>query len=395
MGWGQRPTATYNRPAMERFKWIQRLPCLAILTAVLLMLAGWLGIARAESLAGSSGHFLRAQIVWSVLSLLAAGLVVVPSYRVFGRHSYLLFVLVLVALTLVYWFPPINGARRWIRIAGVGLQPSELAKVVFVLALARYLMYRENFRRLTGLLIPLAVSMAPIVLILREPDLGTAIVFLPVLLTMLAIAGARRRDLALVAGAGICLLPLLWTQMSAEQRSRVTALFSQTPPGTTVRGDGYHLAQAKQMLVLGGFSGSYFQGEITADRSVYQVPEGSTDSVFVILVERYGLRGGGLLLLLYFLLVWRILVVAERTREPFGRLVASGIATLLAVQVVINTGMMVGLLPITGLSLPLVSYGGSGLVANGIALGLVVNIALRPGYEVAAEPFRYQVEKAV
>src|SRR5262249_42881966 len=151
----------------------------------------------------------------------------------------------------------------------------------------------------------------------------------------------------------------------------------------------YQLHQAKQMLALGGLAGSLLGGEVTADRGVYSVPEPHTDSIGAVLAERYGLIGWTVTIGLFVLLVWRLLVAAASTREPFGRLVAIGTAALFGTQMLINLGMLVGLLPITGLALPLVSYGGSSLLANSLALGLVLNIALRPGYEVTNEPFRF------
>ena len=279
--------------------------------------------------------------------------------------------------------------RRWIRFGPVGLQPSEFAKLAFVLGLARYLMYRDSYRRVSGLLVPLAVALVPVLLVLKEPDLGTALVFLPVLFAMLLAAGARPAHLAIVVLVALAVLPLLWSQMSREQKSRVTALAEQTGPGQKPTEDGFHLHQARQMLALGGWVGSYAGGAASDDASVYFVPEPHTDSIAVVLGERFGLAGFGLLLVLFGLLTWRSLAVAEATREPFGRLVAIGIAALIGTQVCINTGMLVGLLPITGLALPLVSYGGSSLLANALALGLVLNIGLRPGYEVTNEPFRF------
>jgi len=350
---------------------------------------GWLGIARCEDLSGGSGRFLRQQMVWSVLAAGVMLAVTLPSYRVLCRWSYAVFAFALALLVLVYFFEPINGARRWIRVGPVGFQPSEFAKVAFVLALARYLMYRENHRRLMGLLVPLGLTLLPVLLILREPDLGTALVFLPVLLVMLFAAGARRVDLARFALAGLLALPLLWTQMSLEQQSRVTSLFEQAGPGRLATGDAYHLRQAKQMLSLGGVWGSLAAGQPVDDPAVYHLPEARGDFIFCVLGERLGLPGLAALLGLYALLVWRGLAIASVTREPFGRLVAAGLVALLAVQVLINTGMTVGLLPITGLSLPLVSYGGSGLVAQGLVLGLLLNVGLRPGYEMTGEPFRY------
>jgi cell division protein FtsW (lipid II flippase) len=183
------------------------------------------------------------------------------------------------------------------------------------------------------------------------------------------------------------MVPLLWSQMSREQRSRVTAVLRQNEGD---RGDLYHLHQAKQMLALGGAWGSYWSGPVVDDPVVYHVPEGATDSIVAVLGERFGLAGVAALLGIYVLLVGRMLAIAERTREPFGRLVAAGVAALFAVETLINTGMMVGLLPITGLSLPLVSYGGSGLVSHSLALGLAMNIGLRGDYELTDEPFLWR-----
>ncbi len=143
------------------------------------------------------------------------------------------------------------------------------------------------------------------------------------------------------------------------------------------------------MLALGGVRGSYLEGDAVGDRSVYHLPESHSDFIFSVLGERFGLWGLGATLLLYLILFWRGLAVAAATREPYGRLVAVGVVALFAVQALINASMAIGLLPITGMSLPLVSYGGSGLVAHAIALGLLVNIALRPGFEVTDEPFRF------
>lgn len=377
--------------SMKPSLWIQRFPWSIPALMFLLMAAGWLGIARCEELADASGRYLRQQLAWSVLTLAAMVVTSIPSYRILCRWSYGVFWLAMILLLLVYLpiFPPVNGAHRWIRIGTVGLQPSEFAKVAFVLALARYLMYRDNYRRLSGLLLPLGLTMIPVVLILREPDLGTAMVFLPVFFAMLFAAGARRIDLAKLILIGLTTLPLLWTQMSLEQQSRVMGLFEASGPGQAVSPEAYHLRQAKQMLALGNVWGSFWVGPAVDDESVYHLPEARSDFIFCVLGERFGLPGLGIVLILYALLVWRGLAVAAATREPFGRLVAVGLTALLAVQVLINTGMTVGLLPITGLPLPCISYGGSGLLAHGLSLGLLVNIAIRPGYEVTSEPFRY------
>ena len=359
-----------------------------VLVSLSLMLLGVLTIARAEALAGG-GHRVPRQMVWIAVSLVAMLLASWPNYRILCRWAYVIYGLALVLLVAVFFFPAVHGAHRWLRFGGIGIQPSEVAKIAFVLALARWLMYRESHRRWHGLAAPLVLTLVPVVLILREPDLGTAMVFLPVLFCMLAVAGARAGHLGALALVGLLLLPLLWQQMSREQRSRVTALFQQTGPGERPTGDRYHLHQSKQVMALGGVWGSAISGEAVDDRAAYHLPEAHTDFVFSIIVERFGLVGAGVVLTMFAALVWGILRVASETREPFGRLTAAGVASLFAVEVLINTAMTVGLTPITGLSLPLISYGGSGLLAHAVALGLVLNVARRPGFEIAREPFRF------
>jgi cell division protein FtsW (lipid II flippase) len=368
--------------------WARRLPWSILILANLLLALGWVGIARCEELTGG-GPYLRLQMVWSALALAAMLAATLPSYRLLCRFSYGVFALALALLVLVYLFPPVNGARRWIRLGPLGLQPSEFAKVAYVLALARYLMYRDNYRRLGGLWLPLALTFLPVGLILREPDLGTSLVFLPVLFVMLFAAGARRWHLGILVLAGVSCLPVVWAGMSLDQQSRVTALFEQSGPGEPITPQNYQLRQAKQVMALGGWWGSLVAGPAIEDSAAHRLPEARSDFIFCILAERLGLVGIALLFVLYGLLIWRGLAVAVATREPFGRLVAVGLTFLIAVQVLINTGMNVGLLPITGISLPLVSYGGSGLLSEGILLGLLLNIGLRPGFEVTSEPFRY------
>lgn len=373
---------------MRRSDWLRRLPWSVLFCAVALVVCGLSGIARGDALAGR-GDFFDRQIVWLVLAIPAMLAATFVPYHTFKRNSYLLFGASLLLLLAVYFFPARNGSRRWIPLGPMNFQPSELAKLAYILAMARFLMYRANYRRLTGLLIPFALSLVPLALILREPDLGTAMLFLPVLYAMLFAAGARPRHLISIACLGIAILPALWMGMSAEQRSRIVTLFVQEDGGIAPKGDGYHLHQSKQVLALGGVWGSEITGMAVDDPLAYHLPASRTDFVFCMIGERWGLVGCGVMLSLYLFLFARGLAIAAATREPFGRLIAVGIVALLASQTVINTGMVVGLMPITGLTLPLASYGGSSLLFTCIALGLLMNVAMRPGYEIAGEPFRF------
>lgn len=356
--------------------------------ALTLMLLGLAAIVRAEELLGGEGSWQR-QAVWMGISLAAMLLVALPSYRVLGKFSYLLYLLAIVLLVAVLFTSPVNGARRWLRMGPIGFQPSEFAKLALVLCLARYLMFRDNHRRLLGWLAPLAICLVPMLLIVKEPDLGTTLLFPPVCLAMLFAAGAKLRHLAVVALAGAMLAPVVWTQMSREQRSRITALLESTSPGVRPSGDAYHLYRSKQTLALGGAWGSVLSEDDVSEEGLHHLPAAKTDFIFCILGERFGLAGTGGVLLLHLLLAWRGLAVATQTRDPFGRLVAVGIVSLLAVQTCVNTAMTVGLAPITGLTLPLVSYGGSSLLAASMGVGLLLNIGLRPGFDVTNEPFRF------
>lgn len=373
---------------MSPLEYLRRLPWVIIACTLALLGAGLSGIARGDELAGG-GSLRDRQLIWAVLGVTAMFAVTWVPYRLLKPWSVPLFAASLALLVLVYFMPARNGAHRWIPLGLADVQPSELAKLAYIMALAHYLMYRRNYRRLTGLIIPFLLTLLPVVLILREPDLGTSLLFFPVLYAMLFAAGARAKHLIAVALLGMLCLPALWTQLSAEQRSRITTLFAQADVGPAPRGDGYHAHQSKQVIALGGTWGSEVTGMQVADPLAYHLPAARTDFIFCLIGERWGLPGTLGLLAVYLILFTRGLMIAAGTHEPFGRLIAVGIVALIAAQLVINTGMTVGLMPITGLTLPLVSYGGSSVVTVCIALGMLMNVALRPGYEVAGEPFRY------
>ena len=366
-----------------------RLPWGIVGCAVALVALGLTGIARADELNDGPDLFSK-QVTWVLLSLpvLVASLAV--PYRFWKPIGYWLFAASLPLLVVVLFMAKRGGARCWIPLGFFDLQPSELVKLTFILALAQYLMYRENHRRLTGLTAPFLITLVPLGLILIEPDLGSAMLFVPVLFAMLFAAGARPRHLLCVALLGVALSPVFWMKMSVEQKSRVTALFSQVDGGPNPGGDRWHQHQSKLVMSLGGVWGSESSGMPLDDPDAYRLFAAQTDFVFCMVGERWGLVGGLLTLAAYLALFAFGLMIAGATREPFGRLVAVGIVALLATQTVINTGMTVGLLPVVGITLPLMSYGGSSLLTTAIALGLLMNVGMRPGYEMTPDPFRFE-----
>ena len=371
---------------LKRFPWMLCGVCLAI-TGL-----GLCGLVRADELYGRS-QLIERQIVWLMMALpLMLAIAFAPTHwlRAVSVPAYIVSALLLV---VTLFMAPINGSRRWIPLGLFDFQPSEPARLAFVLTLASYLMYRDNHRTLKGLVPPLVLAMVPMLLIMKEPDLDTAVLYIPVLYFMLFAAGAKTRHLVMVTVMGVACLPILWTQMSAEQQSRLVSVVIQRDGGLAPTGDGFHLHQSKQVLALGGFWGSMNQEEPPIDDpSAWQLPASRTDFIFVMIGEKLGFPGCVAVMILYAILIWRSLLIARRTQDPFGRLVITGVVTLMSVQTILNTGMTVGLLPITGTTLPLCSYGGSSLLTTYAAIGLIMNIEMHRSYDVAGQPFVFHSE---
>ncbi len=373
---------------MNPQRWRQ-VPWLIVLCIGALIGLGLSGIARGDELAGSS-RFYAQQLIWVGVAGFALLVVNLFNYRQLARFSLPIFCVAVVLLCVVYLFPPVNGARRWIKLGFMSFQPSEVTKLAYIIALASYLRFRENYRVMSGLVAPFAMTLLPMALIYKEPNLGTCLLFLPVLFAMLFTAGARPRHLIAVILLGTCLVPVLWLGMSREQQSRVSAMILQRDGDIkAVSDDGDHLYRSKRVIALGQTWGSELGEPLVDDPTAYYVPEARTDFVFCMIAERWGFVGCCVTLLLYAMLYGRGLLIAAATRDPFGRLLAVGIVTLFATQTIINTAMTVGLMPITGITLPLLSYGGSSLATTCLALGLLINIGLHQGYEMRGQPFRF------
>lgn len=371
---------------MHGMEWIRKLPWSIPVACMLISILGLCGLHRADQLYGFSVQFER-QLIWISLAWPVMFAVAAVPYKALRHLSPWLYAASLLLLLLVLFMPPVNGSRRWIPLGVFDFQPSEPARLAFIMALAHFLMYRNTQRTVKGLLVPFAITVVPLLLILREPDLGTALLFLPVLYAMLFAAGARSTHLLVAAGIGIALLPFLWQQMSAEQRSRVVMVFTQKDGGAAPSGDGFHLHQSKQVLALGGIRGSISRDQpLIDDPSAYILPAARTDFILSLIGERYGVFGCGTLLFLYGVVVFGGLRAARKTREPFGRLIAVGIVAMIGTQALINIGMTVGLMPITGVTLPMCSYGGSSLLSTCLAIGLLMSITTHQDYDVAGTP---------
>jgi len=316
------------------------------------------------------------QLRWIAVGLLALIVVAGVDYGRWAELSYPGYAVIVGALALVPLFGiQANNAQRWLQLPGTGMQfqPSELAKVAVVMALARHLRYAKRLDRFSGLLPPLALAGIPMGLILAQPDLGTALVFVPALGAMLFVAGARLRHLGYLAAAGAAAAPVVWFfGMGPGQRGRITSFIN---PEADPFGAGWHLRQSMAAVASGGATGEGFSSG--APVLLTRGFAGHTDFIFATIAHEWGFVGGVTVLLLLFLFFSRGFEIARSSREPYGRLLTTGLMAMLAFQSVVNIGMTLRLCPITGVTLPFVSYGGTSLLVCFVMAALTLNVGMR------------------
>ena len=329
-------------------------------------------------------HYAFKQTLFLVLGLVGAAAVVVVPYRAFARIAWPLLAASVVALVALRFLGrTINGCRGWIVLGPFSLQPSEFVKIVVILALGRFMMYQKNLTSVRGLLGPFAVAAVPAGLILVQPDLGTSMVFYPVLIGMLFVAGARRSHLALVLALTILSIPpAFFLLLRPYQRDRLVGFIS---PGKAATDVDFQPRQSTAVIASAGLTGGGWNDE---DRFyALTVPFYHTDFIFAVVAEQTGWVGSSAVLAAYALLLALCLRIAWRTREPFGRLIVCGVAIVFGFQAVVNLAMCTGSAPVTGITLPFMSYGGSSLWSSLLGLALVVNVAVHPTPSLAARDF--------
>lgn len=326
-------------------------------------------------IAGSEGgaSFALNQTLGLVVGLLGAVPLALIDYRRLKKYLpaiYGLILLMLLAVTVSGISA--KGAQRWIDIGPVQVQPSEFAKLLVVVVLAGYFSEHRAADTKTFLK-SLGILGVPALLVFAQPDLGTALVFGAVFFAMAFIGGARLQQLGLLVVSGIVLfaLALKLGILQEYQVARLTAFLD--PTGATT--ESYQVSQSMTAIGSGGFSGKGLDGMTLANLGF--LPEDHTDFIFSNLAERTGFIGGVLILGLFFVLVWRMLHVATVARDRFGVLIAVGVATIFLFHVFVNIGMTMGIMPVTGIPLPFISYGRSSLVVSVISLGLLQSIAMR------------------
>jgi len=353
-------------------------------------------------------HYWKKQLVFAAIGVLGFAAVNLISYRRLGAISYWLYAFVLLLLAVLLlgryvvdlpFVPEINYTHRWIKFSIAGwelpaLQPSEICKPAYILALAWYLRYRSNYRNFSALIGPFLLTLLPIVLILLEPDLGTVMLMMPILFAMLFVAGAKVKHLLIIILMAILVSPLLWYKMADYQRTRISSVLlqnswvrqkaEQNPTlGRILVGKqfstkqwnddwGYHLMRSKFAVASGGTAGYGFRRGpfVKYDFLAHR----HNDFIFAVIAHQWGFVGCLGLLALYAVIIACGLEIAGNNTDPFGRFLVVGILAMFAVEIIVNISMTMGLMPITGLTLPLVSYGGSSLLVTMISVGLLNNV---------------------
>ena len=363
------------------------------------------------------GLYLK-QIIYLLLALVAGGLIAAVPYRIYeGKTSYLLYAIGLVLLVLTLFIGHVGlGAQRWLGWGPIKIQPSELAKVATVILLANQLSDRKkDWTQIRNLMGPILTAVIPFLLVLKQPDLGTSVAFVAILLTMLYWAGlpllypffmispianvalsfytpawlvflgvlafilyrSRIRLLPLLIVVGVNLVvgiatPQIWNHLQPYQKQRIATFLD---PGADAYGAGYQIIQSKIAIGSGEVFGKGFLHG--TQKALAFLPEQHTDFIYSVVGEETGFIGAAVVALLYLLLILRGIRVAHHARNRFGGLLAIGMTSIFLYHVLVNIWMTVGLAPVTGLPLPLLSYGGSSLVASFLQVGLIQNVAMR------------------
>jgi rod shape determining protein RodA len=340
------------------------------------LLLSLLGVAMVYSAthAGRQPELYLKQLALVGVGLVAMALAAAVDYRRLADRAVLLYVLSIVALVYVLRFAPlIAGTRRWIVIAGFQLQPSELVKLAAAVFAAKlFSEFRQETLGLRDVALPGAAVGLLVALIALEPDLGTAVCLLPLFLAVAFLAGLRMRAVFLLAGALVLAAGLAWPMLKDYQKTRI---YTFLDPSLDPKGAGYQKIQSQIAVGSGGLVGrGFLEG---SQAQLGYLPARHTDFVFSVLAEETGFVGVFVTLALYLLLLWRMLETARLARDRLGAFLVAGISAAFAFQVVYNVGMVAGLVPVKGLPLPLMSYGGSSLVSSLMGIGLVLSVRMR------------------
>jgi len=312
------------------------------------------------------------QAMWMVLALGLTFFSLRVHYRRLLDITWAFYGVILVCLVIVLFTPARLGAHRWIHFGFFNFQPSELAKIAVILALASFMRERPFNLNRGRWWVPFVIVGIPVLLTLKEPDLGTGMLFLPLLLSMMYVWGFRFKWIFFMVAAALISSPLLYHRLADYQKSRLLIFLN---PDTDPLGAGYTIIQSKIAMGSGGLFGKGFMSG--SQTQLKFLPEKHTDFIFSVIGEEGGFIATSFVILCYWLMIYRGFKIAQNCNNPYGRLIATGITTILAFQAIVNMFMTVGLLPVVGMPLMLVSYGGSSLIVTMLLVGLLINIGMR------------------
>lgn len=340
---------------------------------LIVVAAATIGVAMLYSAAdGSWDPWAARQITRFSVGLVILVTIALVDLRFWWRYAYLLFAILLALLLAVEVAGSTGmGAQRWINLGVIKLQPSELMKIGLILALARYFhgVSMENVRRIPYLLIPLLLVALPSILVLKQPDLGTALFLVLIGVTVFFIAGVRIWKFVLALAATGVAIPIVWSMLRTYQQKRILTFFN---PEIDPLGAGYHILQSKIALGSGGvFGKGFMQG---SQSHLNFLPEKQTDFIFTMMAEEFGMMGGLTLLGLYSLILVYGFAISMRSQSHFGRLLALGLTAMMFLYVFINIAMVMGLIPVVGVPLPLISYGGTAMLTQMVGIGFLINV---------------------
>jgi rod shape determining protein RodA len=316
------------------------------------------------------------QMVWFGIGLAAMVITFIFNYRLmdqWGGGIYLISILLLIGV--LFYGKYVGGSRRWLVMGPLTIQPSELVKISVIILLAKYYSKRASIRGFTlkELVTPMFIVLIPFLLIVKQPDLGTALLIVLIASSITVYVKIERRSMTWLVGSGGVLLSLAWFFfLKGYQKQRILTFLS---PDRDPLGAGYHIIQSKIAIGSGMvFGKGFLKG---TQNALSFLPEQHTDFILSVLAEEWGFTGTGLVLILYVLLLAWGLNIAHGCRDTFGTILAVGVSAMIFWQVFINVGMVMGLMPVVGVPLPLISYGGSSVVTSMIGIGILMNISMR------------------
>ena len=324
---------------------------------------------------GADTFFMQRQAVFMLIGLGVMAVTALVDYRIVRDFSPVIYIGMLVVLAgVLVAGQASHGAQAWYQLGPFQLQPSEFSKIALIVCLSAYCGAHRGDMDMRRLVTVLALAGVPMVLIALQPDLGTNLVFAAILLGTLLVAGVRARHMALLLGLGV-VAAIAVVQLGILQQYQVNRLASFVNPSADVRGTTYNLDQSKTTIGSGGVLGKgVFKGPQT---NLAYVPEQHTDFIFTAVGEQVGLVGSAALLALFGVIIWRIWRTANLAKDHAGTLICAGVLAMLVFQIFENVGMTMGIMPVTGIPLPLMSYGGSSTIAVFAGLGLVLNVHMR------------------